>query len=72
MAVKTYTHEQTVPSTTWDVMHMMGSKYINIDVIVNYNGQLETILPKNIVNLTDDQTQVTFNTPFTGFARASK
>lgn len=72
MALQTYVHEQTVASTTWDVMHMLGSKYINIDVIVNYNGQLETILPKNIVNLTNDQTQVTFNTPFTGVARCSK
>jgi hypothetical protein len=72
MAIKNYVHEQTVPSMTWDVTHMLGSKYINIDVMINYNGQLETILPKNIVNLTDDHTQVTFNTAFTGVVRAVK
>jgi hypothetical protein len=72
MAIQTYVHEQTIPSQTWDVMHSLGSKFVNIDVMIDYNGQLETILPKNIISLTDNQIQVTFNSPFTGKARVTK
>ncbi len=72
MAVLSYIHEQTISSNTWDVMHNLGSKFVNIDVMVDYNGQLESILPKQIISLTDNQIQVTFNSPFTGKARVTK
>jgi hypothetical protein len=72
MAIQSYIHEQTTPSSTWDVMHSLGSPFVNIDVMININGNLETILPQSIKSVTDNQIQVTFSSPYTGKARVSK
>jgi hypothetical protein len=72
MAIQTYTHTQDTPSAEWTIIHEMGSKYVNIDVIVQYNGRLETILPQNIVSINEHQTNVFFSSPFSGIARVSK
>ena len=72
MTIQTYTHEQTTASAEWTIVHNMGSPYVNIDVIVNYNGQLETILPQNVVSINDHQTNVFFSSAFSGIARVSK
>ena len=72
MAIQSYIHEQTIASDTWDVMHTLGTKFVNIDVMINYNGQLETILPESIVSVNDNQIQVKFSSPYTGKARVTK
>lgn len=55
--------------STWVVTHNLGTPYVNIDVIVDNNGVLETILPKNITSQDDNTTVVTFSNPMTGFVR---
>jgi hypothetical protein len=72
MSIQTYTHTQSIPSAEWTILHNVGSKYINIDVVVDYNGQLETILPSNIVSISNNQTNVSFSSAFSGIARVSK
>jgi hypothetical protein len=72
MSIHTYTHEQPTASAEWTIIHNMGSKYVNIDVVVNYQDRLETILPQNIVSISDNQTNVSFSSAFSGVARVSK
>lgn len=72
MSIHTYTHEQSTASSEWTIVHNMGSKYVNIDVVVEYQDRLETILPKNIVSISDNQTNVSFSSNFAGIARVSR
>lgn len=64
-----YIHEQTVPASTWTVSHNLGTKYVNIEVVVSYLNHYETILPKSVVSLNNSNLQVTFSRSFTGSVR---
>ena len=69
---ESYTHNQPVLSNEWYILHNFGSKFVNIEVMVQFNGVLESITPKNITSVNDNQVNVYFSTPLLGLARVSK
>jgi hypothetical protein len=71
-ATQSYTHNQPSTSNEWNVLHNFGSKFVNIEVMVQYNGVLESITPQNITSINDNQIKVYFSTPMMGLARVSK
>lgn len=69
--MSTYIHKQTTPAAVWTVVHNLGKKFVNIDVVINYQGAVTTILPQSIT-VTDANTAViTFSSAHTGESRVS-
>lgn len=63
------TFKQDNPATTWVIPHNKG-RAVAIDVIVEYEGQMEKILPYRIQHSADLNTvTVKFTAPFKGEAR---
>lgn len=67
-----YTHNQTNVSNEWHVLHNFGSKFVHVEVMVDYGGVLESFLPANITSVNDNQVNVYFNTPMSGIVRVSQ
>jgi hypothetical protein len=64
-----YEHKQDAPATTWTINHNLGKVYVNIDVVIAYQGFIQTVQPQSIT-LTDANTAVvTFSQPHAGVAR---
>lgn len=63
-----FTHNQTVPSTTWTVNHNLGHKPVG-DVWVDYNGGKEKILPYAVIHIDDNTMQIVFTTAYSGAVR---
>lgn len=40
--------EQSTPSTSWVITHNLG-RLVNVDTMIDYNGNLEKALPSKIV-----------------------
>ena len=61
--------KQDNPATTWVINHNKG-RVVTVDVIVEYEGQMEKILPWRILHSEDRNTvTVKFTAPFKGEAR---
>lgn len=64
--MKPLSHVQTAPSANWVVNHNMGEKPA-FDVLVDYNGVLQKVMPNSFVYSADDNTlTINFTTPLTG------
>lgn len=63
-----HNHEQLVASDVWTVVHNMGVNPVT-DVMINHNGLLTKIIPKEIRNTDLNTTVISFTTPHTGNAR---
>lgn len=63
-----YTHTQESAATVWTVNHNLGREVI-VDVVVEFQGVKEKILPKSIIVVNNNTLRVTFSNPFTGTAR---
>ena len=64
-----YNHTQSTPSTTWTITHNLNTTSVVTDTSINFGGNLEKILPLNVV-LTDANTlTVTFSSAQTGKVR---
>ena len=63
-----YDHVQDEAATTWTIDHGLGH-YPIIDVLVDYQGSRQKVLPLSIISTTADQTLVTFSIALTGSAR---
>lgn len=66
--IESFTHVQSVASSTWTINHNLGHKP-SIEVVVDVGGQRQVILPSRITNQTDDILVVSFTSPYTGSAR---
>jgi len=64
-----YTHVQSTPSSTWNVVHNLGT-YPVTDVIVMVSGVEKKILPKAVIFVDENTIQVQFSTAFAGKVRA--
>ena len=67
--MKSFNHNQAVSSATWTITHNMNAPVSNIDVLVNYQGSLQKIIPGDIVHTDDNTTTILFSQAFTGRAR---
>jgi hypothetical protein len=63
-----HTHEQSTPSNTWTIVHGLNCKP-SIAVQINYNGQIQTIIPNSIAYTDDNTVVVGFTSPYSGTAR---
>ena len=67
----TYIHQQLTPANEWTVNHNLGTKYVNVGVVVFYNNHYEAILPKNVISLDESNLRVSFSRPFSGSVRVN-
>lgn len=67
-AVLSYQHTQITPSAIWTVVHSLNN-YPIVDVMVNENGSLQKIIPKDIKVIDMNICEVHFSTLRTGQAR---
>lgn len=63
-----YSHDQESEASVWTINHNLGRQVI-VDVVVDFQGNREKILPKSIIVVNDNTLRVTFSGPFTGSAR---
>ena len=61
-----YLHDQSTASTTWTMIHNLGSKYPNVTV---YDSNDEIIIPASITATTSNQTTLTFPSAVAGVAQ---
>lgn len=66
-----YDHQQTAAASTWNIAHNLGKQFVNIDVIIDYQGVPTGILPQNITVTDANNAVVTFSSAHTGVARVS-
>lgn len=59
------------PSATWNIAHNLGKKYVNVDVIMVYQGTLQTVIPQNITLTDENNCVVTFSSPQIGEAKVA-
>ena len=67
-ALQSYNHVQTTPALVWTVTHYLHNFPI-VDVMVDYEGSLQKIIPKAIKVLDENTCEIHFSTPRTGQAR---
>lgn len=66
--IVTYQHIQTIASDTWVIDHNLNN-YPIVDVMVDNNGALTKIIPKDVIVISMNTCQVKFSQPRTGQAR---
>lgn len=64
-----HNHTQTVSSSSWTITHGLNSSTVAVDVMIDDGGNLEKIIPANIVHTDDNNLTVTFSSAQTGRAR---
>lgn len=66
--IASYQHIQSVASDTWVITHNLNN-YPIVDVMVDHNGTLTKIIPKDVIVINMNTCQVKFSQPRTGQAR---
>jgi hypothetical protein len=64
---RTYEHTQDTAASTWVIPHKLNL-YPVIDVLVDYDGQRQKIIPASVEYTSSMVCTVTFTEPFTGVA----
>lgn len=64
-----YNHVQSSSSATWTITHNLNSTSVVTDAFINFNGNLEKILPLNVVITSVNTLTVTFSSAQTGRCR---
>lgn len=68
MGIRTYTHTQAIAASTWNVTHNLGHPPV-VDVWVDYQGEQQKILPRQIIHVNLNEMQIVFSVARTGQAR---
>ena len=63
-----FNYEQPMANAVWTINHNLKRPVV-VDVFVNFQGTLQKIMPKNVVQVNDNQLRVEFSRPMTGKAR---
>jgi hypothetical protein len=63
-----HTHQQTVASDTWTIIHNLATTLPVVDVFVSLDGALSKMIPKGVVVISNTTVQVTFSEPRIGSA----
>lgn len=67
--MKSYTHYQVEPSTSWVITHNLNVVPSISDVITDTNGSSQKIYPLNVVHTNNNILTLTFSFPRTGSVR---
>lgn len=67
-ALLTFQHKQDTPAAIWVINHYLHN-YPIVDVMVNEEGKLQKIIPKDIKVIDENTCEIHFSTPRTGQAR---
>ena len=67
--MQTYDHNQPSGSSSWVVNHNFNTDAVAIDVFIDNGGDLEKILPADIVASSSNTITITFSSAQTGWAR---
>jgi len=62
-------YSQAVAASTWTITHNFSVESLVVDVFVDIGGNLEKVLPLNIVHTNNNTLTVTFSLAQTGNAR---
>lgn len=63
-----YSFSQDTPASTWTINHNLNSANITIDTMVNFGGNLEKVIPYDVVATNTNTLTVTFTSAQTGKA----
>lgn len=67
-----YRHDQPSASDTWVVAHNLGGNGSTgvpiVDVFVNYDGELQKIIPSRIEIIDANNVEIGFTVPYDGYA----
>lgn len=66
--IKHFTFEQLTPSAAWVIDHNLGHHPV-VDVVVDYNGGRQKILPLSIIYNTANRLTVNFTMTMSGSAQ---
>jgi len=67
--MSSYNHTQGSASSSWTISHNLSLSSVVVDVFVDNGGNLEKILPLNVVHTDNNTVTVTFSANQTGRAR---
>lgn len=65
--VHNYIHTQTVPASTWTIIHNLGV-YPMVDIQIVDNGQTKVIIPQSVIYVNSNTITVSFSSNFVGTA----
>lgn len=64
-----YVHTQAVASDTWTISHPLNSSSLAIDILINYQGGVQTAIPKDIIFEDNSTITVKWTSARSGSAR---
>jgi hypothetical protein len=64
---RAYEHIQADASDTWVIVHNL-QLYPVVDIFIDYNGELQKIIPMSVEYTDTNTCTVTFSSPYTGLA----
>lgn len=64
-----YEHKQDTPAAVWNINHNLGKTYVNLDVVIAYQGYIQTVQPQSVTLTDANNAVVTFSQPHAGVAR---
>jgi len=67
-----FRHVQSTPSVEWNITHNLGANGGDgipiVDVLVDFNGNLEKIIPLTLEKIDEHHVKITFSSARTGTA----
>lgn len=64
-----HNHTQSSGSATWTITHNFGVSSVDVDVFIDFGGNLEKVLPLSVEHTDNNTVTVTFSSAQTGVAR---
>lgn len=63
--ISTYTHVQSIPSSSWTINHNLGSKPM-AETLLEINGTMQKVFPLSVTHSSDNTTVITWSVPRVG------
>ena len=68
--IRNIVHHQTVPSTEWVITHnYTNAPNMAIDTMIEVNGQMQTVIPRDVIYEDDNTIRVIWSQAHVGWAR---
>lgn len=64
-----YTHTQSTPATTWNVLHSLNVEFPVVHVMINTEAGLQRVIPLHVTPVDANNLTITFSQAQSGFAK---
>lgn len=63
-------HQQTTPESVWVITHSYSNApALAIDTMIEVNGQMQTVIPSDVIHVDNNTIHVVWRKPQVGWAR---